>query len=110
MGDDLAKVAPRRGLAARQMHLQHPQCGSLGEYAPPCRGVEFVGALFEFERIGTIRAAQGTDMRQFGEQAERRLDGRRRARRVVHSATLPLAERSASSARTSASMRARSPL
>ena len=69
---DLLQIAPRRRLAARQMDLQHAQPRRLAEHARPGRGVEFAGAVVELQRIGAIRTAERTAMRQLGEQTERR--------------------------------------
>ena len=70
--DDLGEIAPRGRLAAGQMHLQHAESGRFAEHPRPGRGVEFIVALVERERIGAIGTAERAPVRQFGQQAERR--------------------------------------
>ena len=70
-GGDVHEVAPRAGLAARQMHLQDTKPRRLVKDAHPGRGVELVLSRVERERVGTIRAAERTAVGQLGEQAER---------------------------------------
>ena len=45
--DDVDEIAPRRRLAAGQMHLQHAEPGGLAEHPRPGRGIELVGAAVE---------------------------------------------------------------
>ena len=82
--DDLGQIAPRRRLAARQMHLQHAEPGRFAEHTRPGRGVELVGARVERDRVGAIRTAERTTMRQLGQQAEGSGNGFRRAELVHH--------------------------
>ncbi len=70
--DDIGKIAPRRRLAAGQMHLQYAQGRRFAEHARPGGGIELVGAGIERQRVRAIGTAQGTAMRQLGQQAERR--------------------------------------
>ena len=65
--NDLGQIAPRRRLAAGQMHLQHAEARRFAEHPRPGRGVEFVGARVERERIGAIGTAERTTMRQLGQ-------------------------------------------
>ena len=69
--DDIGEVAPRRRLAAREMHLQHAEGRRFAEHAGPGGAVELVGARVERERVRAIGTPQGTAMRKLGEQAER---------------------------------------
>ena len=71
MRRDVDQIAPRARLAAGQMHVQHAERRGLGEHPRPGRGVEFVVARFQRQRIGAIGAAERTAVRQLGEQAER---------------------------------------
>src|SRR2546423_12011612 len=67
------------------MHLQHAECRRFLEHAPPRGGVEFVGAVFERERIGAIGAAERTAVRQLGKQAKR---ARCALRRCIHQSSI----------------------
>src|SRR2546423_7138595 len=69
------------------MHLQHAECRRFLEHAPPRGGVEFVGAVFERERIGAIGAAERAAVRQLGKQAKR---ARRALRSCVHQTSISL--------------------
>ena len=92
--DYFGQVAPRRRFTAGKMYLQHAEASGFAEYTRPRRGVEFVVALVERQRIGTIRTAEWATVRQFGEQAEgRRQTGAvcrhaRRHRRIAPRARL----------------------
>ena len=68
---DVHEVAPRAGLAARQMHLEDANACRVAEDASPSRGVEFVLSRIERERVRAIGAAERTAVGQLGEQAER---------------------------------------
>jgi hypothetical protein len=57
MGDDLDKIAARCGFAAGEMDVNDAELGGLGEDALPGGGIEFLGARFEFQRIGAIGSA-----------------------------------------------------
>ena len=103
-GDDLDQVAARRRLAAGQMDLQHAHRRRFAKHARPGRGVQFVGPIVQGQRVGAIRAGEGTAMRQLGQQAERRRNsGVARAH-----ATIRLVASSASMSFTSPSISARS--
>jgi hypothetical protein len=70
-GGDVQEVAPRAGLAARQMYLQDAKARRLAENAHPRGAVELVLSRVERERVGAIGTAERTAMGQLGEQAER---------------------------------------
>ena len=70
--DDLGEVTPSRGLSAGEMHLQHAESGRFAKNTCPRRSVQLVVTLVERERIGAIRTAEWTTMRELGKQAERR--------------------------------------
>ena len=61
---------PRRGLAAGKVHLQDPERSRLPEDARPGRSIELVFAAVERQRIGAIRAAERTAVRELGEETE----------------------------------------
>src|SRR5215831_9890149 len=69
-GGDVDEIAPRAGLAARQMHLQHAKLRRFAEDAQPGRGIELVRSCIERERVRAIRAAERTAMGQLGEKPE----------------------------------------
>ena len=81
------EVAPRTRLAAREMHLQHAERRRFVEDARPGRGIEFVRARIERDRIGAIRAAERATVRQLGQEAERLVQ---RYRAGCHAAVIPL--------------------
>jgi hypothetical protein len=72
-GGDVHEIAPRAGLAARQMHLQNTQPRGLAEHAQPRCRIELVLSRIECERVGAIGAAERTAVGHLGEQAERRV-------------------------------------
>ncbi len=61
-GGDIYEIAPRAGLATRQMHLQHPQFSCFAEYTQPNRNVELALSRIERERIRAIGAAERAAM------------------------------------------------
>ncbi len=61
-GGDIDEIAPRAGLATRQMHLQHPQFSRFAEYTQPSRGIELALSGIERERIRAIGAAERAAM------------------------------------------------
>ena len=61
-GSDVYKIAPRAGLAARQMHLQDAELRRFVEDAQPGRGIELVRPRIERERVRAIRAPERTAM------------------------------------------------
>ena len=69
------QVAPHQRLAAREMHLQHAQRGRLAEDALPGCGVELGAGALQLQRVGAIRAAQRTAMRELRKERQRRADG-----------------------------------
>ena len=81
---DVHEVAPRAGLAARQMHLQHAKLRRFAEDAQPGRGIELVRSCIERERVRAIRAAERATMGQLGEEPERLMQhcGIQRGRRA----------------------------
>ena len=74
-GHDVNEVAPRAGLAAGQMHLQHPERRRLAEDADPGRGVELSLARGRARAGWSNRGTERTAMGQLGEQAERTMQG-----------------------------------
>src|SRR5712671_7486055 len=68
---DVGEVAPRRRLAAGEMHLQHTEARRLAKHPRPGGGVELALPLVHLERIRAIGTAQGAAMGEFGEEAER---------------------------------------
>ena len=68
---DHDEIAPRAGLAARQMHLQDAKLRRFAENAHPGRGIELVLSRIERERVGAIGAAERTAMGQLGEKPQR---------------------------------------
>jgi hypothetical protein len=68
---DGREIAPRARLTAGQMHLQYAERGGLCKYACPSLRVELVGSRIERQRIGAVRTAQRTAVRQLGQKAER---------------------------------------
>src|SRR5262249_22109185 len=73
-GGNVHEIAPRAGLAARQMHLQDTKPGRLAEHAQPCRRIELILSRIERERVRAIWAAERTAMGQLGKEAERLVD------------------------------------
>src|ERR1700730_3660810 len=67
---DLDKVTPRARLAAGEMHLQHAECRSFIEYPRPCRRIKLAPARIERQRVGAIRTAERTAVRQLSEETE----------------------------------------
>ena len=61
------EVAPRARLAAGEMHLQDAERRGLAEHPRPGLRIEFVASRIERERIGAIRTAERTTMRQLGQ-------------------------------------------
>jgi outer membrane immunogenic protein len=57
---DVHEIAPRAGLAARQMHLQDAKLRRFAENAQPGRGIELVRSCIERKRVRAIRAAERT--------------------------------------------------
>jgi hypothetical protein len=68
-GRDVYDIAPRAGLAARQMHLQDAKLGRLAEDPQP--GQELVLSRVEGEGMRAIRTAERTTMRQLGEEPKK---------------------------------------
>jgi len=68
---DCDEIAPGAGLAAGKMHLEHAERRGLGKNPRPGLSVELALARIKRDRIGTIRAAQRTAVRQLGQEAER---------------------------------------
>src|SRR5258705_10776642 len=65
---DVDEVAPRAGLAAGKMHMQHAERRGFGKHPRPSGGVEFAVARLEPKRGGAIRATERAPMRQLGEE------------------------------------------
>ena len=61
-GSDIDEIAPRAGLATRQMHLQHAQFSRFAQYTQPSRGIELVLSRIERERVRAIGAAERAAM------------------------------------------------
>src|SRR5262249_39321725 len=106
--DDLDEIAPRGRLAAGKVYVQHAEPRGLRKNAPPILRAKLGGARIERKRVRAIGAAERTDVGELGEQTNRRL--KRGFARLAQNSTIPLAARSASSERTSPSIRTRSPL
>ncbi len=70
-GGDVHEIAPRTGLAARQMHLQDAKLRRLVKHPRPCRGVKLVLSRVEREGVRAIGAAERTAMGQLGEEPKR---------------------------------------
>src|SRR5262249_26631718 len=105
---DLLKIAPQRGLAAREMQLQDAERGGLLENVEPNLGWKLAASALQHQRVGAVRALQWAAMRELGQQPERGPDGRRllSARcNKAHAVTTPLSTRSCSMGRISQSMR-----
>jgi hypothetical protein len=101
MVHDLDEVAAAGRLAAREMDVEDPERGRLRQNPFPGLRVEFAIASLKLERVRAIRTAERAAMRQFRQDSKRRRDG-------AHRSSIRLAASSASSARTSAAIRARS--
>ena len=79
--DDVLEILARRGLAARQMHLQDAHLAGLAHHRAPHLGGKLLVDALELDRVRAIRALQGTAMRQLGEQANGCALAQRRLRR-----------------------------
>ena len=102
--DDLGDVAPRRRLAAGEMHVQRAERGGFAEHPLPGLGVELGARALQRQRIGAMGTAERAAMGKLDQEPDRRR-GWRRGMGVHVSSTL-LALRSASMATTSFSITA----
>ena len=101
---EIDNVAPRRRLAAGEMHMQRAERGGLAEHPLPGFAVELGARALERQRIGAIGTAERAAMGELDQKPDRR-GGRRRGVSGHVSSTL-LALRSASMATTSFSITA----
>src|SRR5262245_43641211 len=88
-GGDVEEIAPRAGLAARQVHLQHAQRRRLAEHPRPGGAVELGLPAVERQRVRAIGTAERTAVGQLGQQAERPMqDGGAGRRHLANTLTL----------------------
>ena len=73
-GGDLRQVAPRGGLAARQMHLQDAHLGGLTKGIGPFRRRQLALHPRQLDRVRAIGTGQRTAMRQLGQHRHWRCD------------------------------------
>ena len=76
MCDDRLQIGACRGLATRQMDLQHAQAGRLVEHAAPFGRRQLARRSLQLERVGAVGALQRAAMGQFGQEPHRRLGPR----------------------------------
>ena len=68
---EIDQIAPRTGLAAGEMNLQHAERRRLADTRAQVAVSSSVGTRIERERIGAIRTAERAAVRQLGKEAER---------------------------------------